>query len=101
MVLRDRKNISTEGIVFVFIVLDKQNNLVIRPKIASRGFVFEKESEKLYLEAAQMIEKMMKPRGGQMVEITKVKKEAISNLEDFFFKARGRRPLIVVEAIQL
>jgi ribonuclease J len=101
MVLRDRKNISTEGIVFVFIVLDKQNNLVIRPKIASRGFVFEKESEKLYLEATQMIEKLMKPRGGQMVEMTKVKKEVINNLEDFFFKARGRRPLIVVEAIQL
>lgn len=101
IVLRDRKAISTEGVVFTFLVVDNLGRLVVRPKIVSRGFVFEKEEEKLYRGAIETVERAMKPKGGGSFDPNKIKKNIISHLEEFFFKQRGRRPLIVVEVIQL
>lgn len=101
IVLRDRKTISTEGLVFAFLVIDNQGKLIIRPKIVSRGFVFEKEEEKLYKGAVETVEGVMKPKGGGVFDLVKIKRDVISRLEEFFFKEKGRRPLIVVEVIQL
>lgn len=101
VVLRDRKTISQDGIVFVALTVNNQGMLVARPKISSRGFVYEKEAEKLYLEATKIIEGAMKPRGGQMANETKIKRDIINALEDFFYKTKGRRPLIVVEAVKI
>ncbi|MBI5127091.1 ribonuclease J [Candidatus Roizmanbacteria bacterium] len=101
IVLRDRKTISSEGVVFSFVIIDKTGRLVARPKIVSRGFVFEKGEEKLYNDALFLIEKVMKPKGGKILELNHIKREIIDNLEGFFFKERGRRPLIVAEIVQL
>lgn len=100
-VLRDRKTLSSEGIVFVFLVMNAQMELMTRPKLLSRGFVFEKREEKLYEEAIRLIEKYIKPKKERFFEINEVKKEIISSLEEFFYKERGRRPLVIVEIIQI
>ena len=100
-VLRDRKTISSEGIVFVFLIVNSQGLLTMQPKIASRGFVFEKEEERLYQGGIKIIESLMKPKGGVLGDTNKIKRSIINGLENFFYKERGRRPLIVVEAIQL
>ncbi len=101
IVLRDRKTISSEGVVFSFFIIDNTGRLVTRPKIVSRGFVFEKGEDKLYKDALFLIEKIMKPKGGRVLELNNIKREIIENLEGFFFKETGRRPLIVVEVVQL
>lgn len=101
VVLRDRKTISTEGVVFAFLIVDNLGRLLTRPKIVSRGFVFEKEEEKLYKEAIITTEKAIKPRGDKIFEVNKIKRDVITDLEEFFFKEKGRRPLIVVEVIQI
>lgn len=101
MVLRDRKTLATDGIVFAFLVIDAQGKLVIRPKLLSRGFVFEKGEEKLYEGAIQLIEKHMKPKKERVFEVNAIKRETIATLEEFFFKERGRRPLVIVEVIQI
>ncbi len=100
-VLRDRKTLSSEGIVFVFLVMNSQMELMARPKLLSRGFVFEKGEEKLYEEAIRLIEKHMKPKRERVFEVNEVKRNIISSLEEFFYKERGRRPLVIVEIIQL
>jgi len=101
IVLRDRKTISTDGVVFVFLVIDNRGLLMTKPKVVSRGFVFEKGAEKLYTDAIKIIEKSMKPRGGQVTDLGRIKRGIIEKLEEFFYKERGRRPLIVTEVIQL
>ncbi len=101
IVLRDRKTISTEGIVFAFLIIDNFGRLITRPKISSRGFVFEKEEGELYKKAVLKIEKLMKPKSGRVFDINRIKKDIVSILEKFFFEEKGRRPLIVVEVVQL
>lgn len=99
IVLRDRKTLSSEGIVFAFLVTDTTGKLVSRPKILSRGFVFEKGEERLYEGAIQLVEKGMKSKGGKIFDPGALKREIIGELEGFFFKERGRKPLIIVEMI--
>lgn len=100
IVLRDRKTLSTEGIVFAFLVVNQEGMLVTRPKILSRGFVFEKEEKRLYEQAIRLIERMTKPKGGR-VDIGNLKRGIIGQLEDFFYQKRGRKPLVVVEVVEV
>lgn len=100
VVLRDRKTLSSEGIVVAILTIDSQGKLVARPKIMSRGFVFEKDATDLFEKATQLIERLTKPRE-EMVDYSKKRRDIISTLEDFFYKERGRRPLVIVETIQI
>lgn len=101
VVLRDRKTISTEGVVFAFLIVDNSGKLITRPRITSRGFVFGKEEKKLYEDAVVITERAIKPQGKKVIEINKIKHDVINSLEEFFYRKKGRRPLIVVEVIQL
>ncbi|MEI7616891.1 MAG: ribonuclease J [Actinomycetota bacterium] len=101
IVLRDRKTLSTEGIVVAFLMIDNQGNLVTRPKILTRGFIFQKDEDKLIEDGVRVIEKMMTPNPGQLIDINGIKKETETNLEEYLFKQRGRRPLIIVDVIQV
>jgi ribonuclease J len=101
VILRDRKTIATDGIVFVLSIIDNRGLLLGQPNIVSRGFVFEKEENRLYLEARKIVENVFKPKSGKVLELGNMKREVIENLEEFFRKATGRKPLIVAEVIQL
>jgi len=101
IVLRDRKGLAQEGIVVAFLVVDRLGKLVTSPRIFSRGFVFEKTEERLYNKAVVLIEKQLVPRDNRLINLDNIKRQIINLLEEFFFKEKGRRPLIVVEVIQL
>lgn len=101
IVLRDRKTLSSEGMVVAVLVLDNQMKLTAKPRILSRGFVYEKEEEQLYNTAVSVIENLLKPKSGKNLDFNSVRREVIDNLEDYFFKEKGRKPLVVVEIIQV
>lgn len=101
VVLRDRKTLSSEGIVVAILPVDAAGRLVTRPKILSRGFVFEKLGTDLFEAATKEIEKQLKPRGGYVSDPNRDKREIIETLESYFYGATGRRPLIMVETIQM
>lgn len=101
VVLRDRKTLSSEGMVVCFLALNKQGGLVTRPKFVSKGFVFSQNESELFDKAMQVVERQMKPRGTPVSDFTKIKRDIITHLEDFFYNERGRRPLIVVETLEI
>ena len=101
IVLRDRQTLSTEGIVFIFLIVDKFNQLVVQPKIFSRGFVFEKEEKELYQKAIKMIEQVTKPKKSVSSEKNYLKREIISRLEDLFLREKGRKPLLMIEIVEI
>ncbi len=101
MVLRDRKTLSAEGMVVVILIVDKNGNLVSRPKLLSRGFVFEKGENRLFEGATKHIENVLKPRTERMIDFNSLKKDVATELETYFHKERGREPLILVDIIQI
>ncbi len=102
VVLRDRQALSSDGMVVSVVIIDKYGKLITKPRFFSRGFVFEKKEDELFDEAGHMIDKALKPKKNDIVlELNSFKKDISRNLEDFFFEKRGRRPLILVDVIQL
>ena len=48
IVLRDRKNLSQDGIITIVTVIDKKNKFIISgPDVITRGFVYVRDSEEL------------------------------------------------------
>lgn len=101
IVLRDRKTLSSEGIVVVLLVLDKNIRMISPPKIISRGFVYEKKEEEMFKAAEGVVSRALKPRAGAVADLNLIKRRVVENLEEFFFKERGRKPLIIVDVIEI
>jgi ribonuclease J len=101
VILRDRQIISTDGMVVALVLLDKNNQLLTKPSIISRGFVFEKREEQLMNEATTMIEAVLKSKEGLSPSSSNLKKEIADKLEQLFLESKGRKPLVVVEVIQV
>ena len=56
IVLRDRRQLSQDGILIVVVTMDKQRGCVVAgPDIVSRGFVYVRESEQLMDEARDKV----------------------------------------------
>ena len=100
VVLRDRKTLSSDGVVVAILIIDSKGKLTMPPKVMSRGFVFEKVEDKLFLEAAKVIEKSTKLIGDMAVDHNLIRKQTMENLEKFFFEKRSKKPMVIVEIIQ-
>ena len=101
VVLRDRQTLSSDGMVVSVIVIDNAGQMVVKPRFFSRGFVFEKKEDKLFDEAGTSIEKSLNKESGAILDLTKAKRKVGSELESFFFKSTGRKPLVLVDVIQV
>ncbi|MDP4010914.1 MAG: ribonuclease J [Candidatus Roizmanbacteria bacterium] len=100
-VLRDRQTLSSDGIVVTVIMIDTNAKISMSPKFFSRGFVFEKNENTMFDDAGHMLEKSLNKTQGVVVDTANYKKEAGNLLEQFFFEKRGRRPLVLVDVIQV
>lgn len=101
VVLRDRKTLSSDGMVVCVLVVGTEGAMVQPPKFFSRGFVFEKKEETLFEDASAMIEQKFKQSREKVSDINGLKKSVGTDLETFFYKKRGRQPLILVDIIEI
>ena len=97
IVLRDRQNLSENGIIIVVLTLEKYSNqLLAGPDIVSRGFVYVRESEDLMDEAktivSEAVEECLKRNVSDWGKIKNVIKESLS---DYLWKRMKRDPIIL------
>jgi len=100
-VIRDRQTLSSDGIVVAVILINSNSKISSSPKFFSRGFVFEQKEDNLFEQAGQMIEKSLNKSQGVVMDPSNYKREAGNLLEKFFFEKRGRRPLVLVDVLQV
>jgi ribonuclease J len=102
VVLRDRKILSEEGMVAVVIPLDQvTHNLEGEPEIISRGFVYIKENLPLLRQTKNKILQVIKSTKERKTDHRFVRRRVQEELEQFFFKATGRRPMILPLIIEV
>lgn len=101
VVLRDRQTLAKEGIVVVIIEVDKNTGqLIDKPDVISRGFVFAKEQQSFLDRTSvklseKLTPKLKKGNGQQAKEI------AVDFLEKFFFEETGRRPMVLPVVVEV
>ena len=98
IVLRDRKELSEEGLAVVVVSIDfKTKTLLSGPDIISRGFVYMRESFKLIRNSEKRlkdsIEKLLEEQ--ENVEWFNVKQLIIQELSNHLYKKTHRKPMIL------
>ena len=97
IVLRDRQNLSQDGIIIVVLTLERYtNNLLAGPDIVSRGFVYIRESENLMIEAQQVVEDaVFDCLDHKISDWSKIKNEIRDSLSNYLWKKMKRSPMIL------
>lgn len=97
IVLRDRRQLSQDGILIVVVTMDKQRGCVVAgPDIVSRGFVYVRESEQLMDEARDKVKSTLeKCENGGVTEWATIKSNVRDALGKFLYERTRRRPMIL------
>jgi len=97
IVLRDRRQLSTDGILIVVVTMDRQNRRVLAgPDIVSRGFVYVRESEELLDEARERVKEALATCEKDNVSEWGPIKTAIRDaLYRYLWEKTKRRPMIL------
>ncbi len=97
IVLRDRKQLSQDGIFIIVVTINKETGAMITgPDIVSRGFVYVRESEELFEEAKVKIRFILKQcEEQQMTEWAAIKSYVREAASKFLYERTRRRPMIL------
>jgi len=97
IVLRDRRQLSQEGILIVVMTIDKESGSVLDgPDIVSRGFVYVRESEQLMDEAKIKVRQTLeKCELNNVTEWAMIKSNVRDTLSKYLYEKTRRRPMIL------
>ena len=97
VVLRDRRHLSSDGLVVAILAIDQQSGEIIAgPDLVSRGFIIEANGQE-YLERAKgvVVETLQHITSESRADSMEVKEEVRKALKRFFARTLERRPVIV------
>ncbi len=97
IVLRDRKHLAQDGLIIIVIGIEKSVNVVAAgPDIISRGFVYVRESEELFVEARNVLRKTLADCSyAEMREWTTLKGKLRDVLSEYIYQKTKRSPMIL------
>lgn len=97
IVLRDRRQLSQDGIMIVVVGIDKASNKVVSgPDIVSRGFVYVREAEGLMEQARKKVQGALnKCEQNNVNEWSAIKSAIRDALGRFLYEKTRRRPMIL------
>ncbi|WP_418790160.1 ribonuclease J [Phosphitispora sp. TUW77] len=97
IVLRDRKQLSQDGILIVVVTIEKESgNVVAGPDIVSRGFVYVRESEQLIEDAKERVKQALeKCEEKGITEWASIKANIRDATSKYLYEKTRRRPMIL------
>lgn len=97
IVLRDRRQLSQDGILIVVITIDKQSGTVVAgPDLVSRGFVYVRESEALMDTAREKVMQALERCDiTGSTEWATIKSSVRDAIGKFLYEKTRRRPMIL------
>ena len=97
IVLRDRRQLSQDGILIVVVTMNRASGKVISgPDIVSRGFVYVRESEQLMVDArSRVFHTLRRCKEDQISDWITIKLNIRDALAQFLFEQTRRRPMIL------
>lgn len=103
IVLKDRRVLSQDGLVIVTMMIDREKNqLVHKPTVVTRGFVYVRESGNLMKNVEEIItDKIVSELAGGTKDWSTLKKAVIDVVHPFLYSKTGRRPMILPIIMEL
>ncbi|MBE0446691.1 MAG: ribonuclease J [Actinobacteria bacterium] len=97
VVLRDRQQLASDGILIVVVTIDRQNGQIIAgPDLVTRGFVYVRESGELLDEARDRVIKTLERTAADAItDWSILKADVRRTLSSFIYDKIKRRPMIM------
>lgn len=97
VVLRDRKQLSEDGILIVVMGIDKRSHIVTAgPDIVSRGFVYVKEADHLMEEVREKVVSILEKCDEKNInDWAGIKSQVRDGLSKYVYDKTRRRPMIL------
>ena len=97
IVLRDRRQLSQDGILIVVVTIDKQDcSVVSGPDIVSRGFVYVREADDLMENAKEKVQiALNRCQENGVSEWSAIKSAVRDSLSRYLYEKTRRRPMIL------
>ena len=97
IVLKDRQQLSQDGVVVIVFTLDKETGkIIVGPDIVTRGFVYSEESDDIIKEAIETIkQKLDSMDGNAMKDWTMLKNNTRDIASKYFYNKTKRNPVIL------
>ena len=94
-VMRERKNMSKDGIVVVIANIDTKNKKLLGDiNVTTRGFVYVQENYELINKLENMAKKVVLDNIKTHVSFNEIKSSIITELSSYIYELTGRRPII-------
>lgn len=103
IVLRDRQQLATDGIVIVVVSIGQQSGRLAQDlEVISRGFVYQKEAAGLLDEAKAVVEKTLRATGDEKITDWAVLKNKVHDvLSKFLYERTKRQPMIIPVIVEV
>ena len=103
IILRDRKQLSEDGMLVIVVTLSKTDRSIISgPDTISRGFVYARDSEALLKDVNRQVEKIVKDLQKERVHQWNIMKQSIKKtLGQYLYKHTKRKPMILPIIIEV
>ncbi len=96
VVLRDRKLLSEDGLCVVVLTISQYSGEILsKPEIISRGFIYQDEASELITEARDVVVSAMQGVDLKSLDPNIIKQMVKKTLSTYFFKKTKRRPMIL------
>ena len=97
IVLRDRKHLAQDGLIIIVTTIDREKGeMVSKPDVISRGFVYVRESEQLIdeikLAASEAVEESLTKRN---MDWAMMKNNVKSSVAKYIYDRTKRNPMIL------
>lgn len=99
-VLRDREQLSSEGICVAVVTIDSRGRLVGEPQVHQQGLIYEPEQADLLDSAAKMLMAEL-DRSGHTAELSALRRAIATTLGRFWRDQTGRRPAILPVLVEV
>lgn len=102
IVLRDRKILSENGMIIVAVKMNKQGQIVGKPDVVSRGFVYVRQSEELMVQIEENLKVIIdKIRKEKIKDWSSVKKRIREELDSFVYQKTQRKPMVISVIVEV
>ncbi len=97
IVIRDRQQLSQDGVVIVTLVMEKDSGQILAgPDIVSRGFIYMRDSERLIREMTSQVEAVVdRLQDNRIREWNVIKTQIRDTLSRYIYEKTRRRPMIL------
>jgi ribonuclease J len=103
MVLRDRKQLSEDGMLVIVITLSKmEQKLISDPDTITRGFVYVKNAEELIKEVNSLVKRTINDlKGDRIRQWNEIKQHIKKSVGQYLYKETKRKPMILPIIIEM